>query len=94
LRKQSFWGYSVVAHILLLQGCSSGQINPSHTNEKAQNEGFSQESVLEHIQQSYTLGCAEAYKSQKMNNFYDTCNRRGLKHAQEVRSMLETKDEP
>jgi len=94
LRKQSFWGYSIVAHILLLQGCSLGQTNPTRANEKAENEALSQESVLEHIHQSYTLGCAEAYKSQKMKNFYEACNRKGAKHAQEVRTLLQTKDEP
>jgi hypothetical protein len=94
LRKQSFWGYSIVAHILLLQGCSLGQINLTRANEKAENEDLSQESALEHIQQSYSLGCAEAYKSQKMKNFYEACNRKGAKHAQEVRKLLQTQDEP
>jgi hypothetical protein len=94
LRKQSFWGYSIVAHILLLQGCSLGQTNPTRSIEKAENEELSQESVLEHIHHSYTLGCAEAYKSQKMKNFYEACNRKGAKHAQEVRTLLQTKDEP
>jgi hypothetical protein len=71
-----------------------GQTNPTRSIEKAENEELSQESVLEHIHHSYTLGCAEAYKSQKMKNFYEACNRKGAKHAQEVRTLLQTKDEP
>ncbi len=94
MRKKGFWGYTIIAHILLLQGCSSGQTNPRQSIEKAENEDLSQESVLEHIQQSYTLGCSEAFRSQGMKNFYSVCNTKGQKHAQEVKSMLQTKDAP
>jgi len=78
---------------LLLQGCSLGQTNKITSNEKVESEVFTRESVLEHIQQSYTLGCSKAYQSQKMKNYYETCNRLGQKHAKEVQAMLETKDE-
>lgn len=69
-----------------------GQTNPSQSNEKVENNTFSQLSVLEHIQQSYTLGCSQAYKAQGMKKFYSHCKNLGQEHAQEVRKMIETED--
>ena len=71
-----------------------GQTNPSHSIEKGESDTFSRLSVLEHIQQSYTLGCSQAYKAQGMKNFYPECKKLGLKHAQEVREIIESKEAP
>lgn len=70
-----------------------GQTNPSQSIEKGESDTFSRLSVLEHIQQSYTLGCSQAYKAQGMKNFYSRCKNLGRDHAQEVRHTIETKDE-
>ena len=69
-----------------------GQTNPSQSIEKVENDTFSKLSVLEHIEQSYTLGCSQAYKAQGVKNFYSHCKNRGHEHAKEVRKIIETKD--
>ncbi len=48
------------------------------------------ESTLEHIRQSYILGCSEALKGEGKTNFYLGCRDKGIKHSEAVRNFLAT----
>jgi len=47
------------------------------------------ETTLDHIRQSYILGCSEAMKGEGKDNFYPGCRDKGIEHSEAVRKMLE-----
>lgn len=50
--------------------------------------------ALEHIGQSYTLGCVEALKKRGEKNIYPWCRDRGIKHQMSVKKILDTQISP
>lgn len=45
--------------------------------------------ALEHIGQSYTLGCVEALKKRGESNIYPWCRERGIRHQSAVKQMID-----
>jgi hypothetical protein len=48
------------------------------------------ETTLEHIRQSYILGCSEALRGEGKKDFYPGCRDKGSQHSDAVRKILET----
>ena len=46
------------------------------------------QTTLDHIGQSYTLGCVEAYRAQNISQKYPECRDLGMKHKEDVRFIL------
>jgi hypothetical protein len=46
------------------------------------------QTTLDHIGQSYTLGCVEAYRAQNISQKYPECRDLGMKHKEDVRLIL------
>lgn len=75
-----FWGL-LLLHTMI--GCST---TPAPTEDP----GVSVESTLEHIRQSYILGCSEALRGEGKKDYYPNCRDKGIKHSDAVRKILET----
>ncbi len=75
---------------LLLTGCATqpSQTNPPPSEEKENSELVSLNSALNHIRQSYILGCMEALKGQGLKNVYPTCLEKGKRHADAVEQFV------
>jgi hypothetical protein len=74
-----FWGL-LLLHTMI--GCST---TPAPTEDP----GVSVESTLEHIRQSYILGCSEALRGEGKKDYYPNCRDKGIKHSDAVRKILE-----
>jgi hypothetical protein len=81
--------------MILLSGCGSlkPQPNPTHAISEEKKPTFSLPVVLEHIEQSYILGCAKAHKDMGLKNFYLKCQQLGREHSEEVKKIVLTKTE-
>jgi hypothetical protein len=70
-------------HMLLVTGCST--MTPQ---EKVKSELVSVGAALDHIKQSYILGCVEALRSQGLKNIYPGCRDKGIAHAKTVEDLM------
>jgi hypothetical protein len=78
-----FWGLLLIH---TMTGCST---TPPATEVPV----VSVEATLDHIRQSYILGCSEALRGEGKKNFYIGCRDKGIKHSDAVRKLLETPSE-
>lgn len=78
-----FWGLLLVHTVI---GCST-------TPPASEGPVVSVETTLEHIRQSYILGCSEALRGEGKKNFYMDCRDKGIKHSDAVRKFIETPTE-
>jgi len=56
--------------------------------EKVKSELVSVGAALDHIKQSYILGCVEALRSQGLKNIYVGCRDKGIAHAKTVEEIM------
>jgi hypothetical protein len=78
--------------LFILSSCSSLQpqtISPAQ-EVKEETPSVSLPTALEHIQQSYTLGCVEALRSVGKKNIYPQFREKGKRHKAAVRQVLES----
>ena len=73
---------------ILVVGCAD--LVPNKPEEKIEEDLVSVDVALEHIGQSYTLGCVEALKKRGEKNIYPWCRARGIKHQMSVKKILDT----
>ncbi|MBY0517860.1 MAG: hypothetical protein K2P81_13200 [Bacteriovoracaceae bacterium] len=78
--------------LFILASCSSlgPQTNSKAQEVKEETPSVSVDSALEHIQQSYTLGCVEALRSVGKKNIYPQCREKALRHKAAVRQVLDS----
>jgi hypothetical protein len=85
---QQFPTFLILLISFLLTDCAHRTRTPLQTEEPLENELVSLDAALQHLTQSYILGCSQAYKNLKQENFYPLCLDLGLKHRNEVKSLL------
>lgn len=72
--------------ILLAYGCATSKVaGPPEEVEPV----VGVDVALEHIGQSYTMGCVEALKQRGEKNIYPWCRDRGIKHQMAVKRVLD-----
>jgi hypothetical protein len=79
--------------LLVAASCASGP-QPILTPPESEREMVTVETTLEHIFQSYVLGCVEALKKEGKKGVYPLCQQRGQRHAEAVKRMLAPEPKP
>ncbi len=74
-------------HVLLVLVSCSHRRTPLQVD--VENDLVTVGAALDHITQSYILGCVEAYRAQNISQKYLVCRDRGLNHSKEVKILLE-----
>ncbi|MFP5459778.1 MAG: hypothetical protein ACLGG7_13665 [Bacteriovoracia bacterium] len=74
----------------MLWGCSSvrPKTTPALPEEEVKSQLVSVGVTLEHIFQSYRLGCVEAFRTSGRKNTYLECGARAKSHADAVENLL------
>lgn len=74
----------------MLWGCSSVRPKPTPAlaEEEVKSQLVSVGTTLEHIFQSYRLGCVEAFRSSGRKNTYLECGTRARVHTDAVENLL------
>jgi hypothetical protein len=70
--------------LILFMACAH---KPAHPVYK---EHVTVQTALDHLRQSYILGCVEAYRRQNISQKYQECRDFGLKHEESVKALLES----
>jgi hypothetical protein len=79
--------------LLLFAGCASGpQVIPAPP--ESEREMVTVETTLEHIFQSYVLGCVEALRKEGKKDILPLCRERGQLHLAAVKRMLAQEPQP
>lgn len=79
-----------IIYILLFLFVGCADLIPRKQEVTKEDDLVSISIALEHIGQSYTLGCVEALKERGEKNIYPWCRDRGIKHQMSVKKILDT----
>lgn len=82
-----------LAMLLVLASCAS-RPQPIPASPKSESEMVTVETTLEHIFQSYVLGCVEALRKEGKKAILPLCQERGTRHANTVKRMLVQEPHP